>query len=334
MTLPIETATIIGDGAMGTVCGLILASQGIRTRLWGCFEDQIRQIAADRENRRFLPGHPFPDPLVATADIHEAFADTQLVVSAVPCQFTRNVWQKIQDAYPFGAPVCSVTKGLEIENTMWPSQIIRDVLGDVPVAALSGPSIAPEVARGLPATVVAASEDVALAELIQRAFSTESFRVYTNTDLIGVELAGATKNIIALAAGIIDGIGAGDNAKAALLTRGLVEITRLGAALGALPSTFKGLAGIGDLITTCISPVGRNRTAGEKFGRGMSMAEVIESTPSVIEGIPTTDAVLELALKHNIEMPISNAVYSVLHGHRSPREAIHDLMTRQLKPEY
>jgi glycerol-3-phosphate dehydrogenase (NAD(P)+) len=333
MKTPIDIATIVGDGAMGTVCGLILAEREVDVRLWGYFDDQIRQIAEDRENRRFLPGHPFPDNLVATHDVQAAFADTQLVVSAVPCQHTRKVWEHIQDAYPHGVPVCSVTKGLEIDNTMWPTQIICDVVGDIPIAALSGPSIAPEVARGLPATVVAACEDPGLAELVQRVFSTKTFRVYTNIDLVGVELAGATKNIIALAAGIIDGIGAGDNAKAALLTRGLVEITRLGAALGAQPSTFKGLAGIGDLITTCISPVGRNRSAGEKIGRGMTMREVIESTPSVIEGIPTTEAVLELALKHNIEMPITNAVYSVLHGHRSPIEAIHDLMTRQLKPE-
>jgi glycerol-3-phosphate dehydrogenase (NAD(P)+) len=333
MATPVEIATIIGDGAMGTVCGLILAGRGLNVRLWGPFEEQIRQITAHRENRRFLPGHPLPDNLHATADKGEALTDAELIISAVPCQYMRSVWEGLSRCYPRGVPVCSVTKGLEIDHLMWPTQIIRDVLGDVPVVALSGPSIAPEVARGLPATVVAAADDLNLAGLVQRAFSTETFRVYTNNDRIGVELAGATKNVIALAAGIIDGIGAGDNAKAALLTRGLVEITRLGAAMGAQPSTFKGLAGIGDLVTTCISPIGRNRSAGEKIGRGMSVQEVMDSTPSVIEGIPTTEAVLELALRHNIEMPITHAVFSVLHDHRSPREAIHDLMTRQLKPE-
>ncbi len=333
MATPVETATIIGDGAMGTVCGLILAGREVRVRLWGPFEEHIRQIAADRENRRFLPGHRLPDNLIPTTDKREALTDTELIVSAIPCQYTRGVWEGLRSCYPRGVPVCSVTKGLEIDRLMWPTQIIRDVLGDAPVVALSGPSIAPEVARGLPATVVAASDDLNLAELVQHSFSTETFRVYTNNDRLGVELAGATKNVIALAAGIIDGIGAGDNAKAALLTRGLVEITRLGTAMGAQPGTFKGLAGIGDLVTTCISPIGRNRTAGEKIGRGMGMREVIDSTPSVIEGIPTTEAVLELAMRHNIEMPITHAVHSVLHGHRSPREAIHDLMTRQLKPE-
>jgi glycerol-3-phosphate dehydrogenase (NAD(P)+) len=333
MDPPINRVTVVGDGAMGTVCGLILASRGVDVALWGWFRDQIEEIAATRENRRFLPGHRLPEAVVATADPQRALADTQLVVSAVPCQYTRAVWERLRDFYPEGVPICSVTKGIEVETLLCPTEIICDVLGSVPVVVMSGPSIAPEVARGLPATVVAASEDLRLAECVQHTFSTATFRVYTNPDLIGVELAGATKNVIALAAGIADGVGAGDNAKAALLTRGLVEITRLGVAMGAQASTFKGLAGIGDLVTTCISPMGRNRSAGEKIGRGMTTPEVIESTPSVIEGIPTTHAVLELAAKHNVEMPITRAVYSVLHGHQSPREAITDLMTRQLKPE-
>jgi len=333
MVTPIDKATIIGDGAMGTVSALLLSGRGIAVSLWSCFEEQIRRIAAERENKRFLPGHGLPADLDVTADIRRAMDGTQLIVSAIPCQYTRAVWQDIRNEYPRGVPICSVTKGLEIDTLLWPTQILCDVLGPVPVAALSGPSIAPEVARGLPAAVVVASENSRLAELVQQAFSTVTFRVYTNADLTGVELAGATKNVIAIAAGIIDGIGAGDNAKAALLTRGLVEITRLGAAMGAQPSTFKGLAGIGDLITTCTSPVGRNRTAGERIGRGMTLQHVIEATPGVIEGIPTTQAVLELALRHNIEMPITAAVYTVLHGHQSSAEAIADLMTRQLKPE-
>jgi glycerol-3-phosphate dehydrogenase (NAD(P)+) len=243
------------------------------------------------------------------------------------------VWQRLQADVDVNVPICSVTKGIENETLLRPSQIIQDVLGDVPVAALSGPSIATEVAKRLPATVVAASERMALAEDIQSAFSTGWFRVYTNPDLLGVELAGATKNVIALAAGIIDGLGAGDNAKAALLTRGLVEITRLGKAMGAKSDTFAGLAGLGDLVTTCISPVGRNRSAGQLIGQGKSVDEVVASTHSVIEGIATTRSVVQLARKHDVEMPITFAVESVLFERRPPQEAIADLMTRRLKAE-
>lgn len=333
MNTPIETATIIGDGAMGTVCGILLASKGVRVRMWGAFEEQIAELRRDRENKRFLPGHTFPDNLTVTADAAEAFEGAELVTNAVPCQYIRGVWGRVGDACPADALVVSVAKGIEVDTLLRPTQVIAELVAGVTVAVLSGPSIAPEVADGLPATVVAASEDEELAELAQKAYSTAHFRVYTNTDLIGVELAGATKNVIALAAGIVDGIGAGDNAKAALLTRGLVEITRLGVALGAHADTFKGLAGVGDLVTTCISPVGRNRSAGEKIGRGVPVAEVLASSDSVVEGVPTTRSVLSLAQEYRVEMPITSAVYSVLFEHSSPGEAIEKLMSRQLKPE-
>lgn len=333
MSTLIKCATVIGDGAMGTVCALLLAEHGTRVALWSAFDDQAEALERERENKRFLPGSKLPDHVIVTRDPATAFADSELIVSAVPCQYTRAVWTAMRSACPFDVPVVSVTKGIEIGTLSCATEIIRSVAGAVPIAALSGPSIASEVARGLPATVVVASDDLGVAETVQHAFSTRTFRVYTNEDLIGVELAGASKNVIALAAGIVDGIEAGDNAKAALLTRGLVEITRLGVALGAHAATFKGLAGIGDLVTTCISPASRNRTAGEKIGRGLSMAEVTASTPSVIEGIPTTESLLELAGRHRVEMPITSAVYAVLHGHASPRDAIDELMTRQLKRE-
>ncbi|MFH0983069.1 MAG: NAD(P)H-dependent glycerol-3-phosphate dehydrogenase [Planctomycetota bacterium] len=333
MYVPLKRATVIGDGAMGTVCALLLAEHGTAVTIWSAFDEQAEAIERERENRRFLPGPRLPDHVHVTRAAAEAFEGSGMVVSAVPCQYTRGVWEKIKSAYPGDVPIASVTKGIEIRTLLCPTQIIREVVGQVPIAALSGPSIASEVACGLPATVVVASENLEFAEAVQQAFSTRTFRVYTNEDLIGVELAGATKNVIALAAGIVDGIGAGDNAKAALLTRGLVEITRLGVALGAQAATFKGLAGIGDLVTTCISPASRNRTAGERMGRGLSMAQVIASTPAVIEGIPTTESVLELATKHLVEMPITRAVYSVLHGHQSPGHAVDGLMTRQLKRE-
>lgn len=330
---PIKRATVVGDGAMGTVCGLILAGRGVDVRIWSPFPNQIADLQRDRENRRFLAGHSFPDALTATADAAEAFCDTELIVSAVPCQFVRQVWSDLVAAFPPGKPVVSVTKGIENGTLLRATQIIGDVLGEVPLAVLSGPSIATEVADGLPCTVVSASDDLTLAGLIQQSFSTRSFRVYTNADLLGVELAGATKNVVALAAGIIDGLKAGDNAKAALITRGLVEITRLGVAMGAHAETFKGLAGVGDLVTTCVSPVGRNRSAGERIGAGESAADVVAATPSVIEGIPTTRSVVELAREYHVQMPITSAVYEVLFEHMSPRSAIDELMTRQLKHE-
>ncbi|MHC4234123.1 MAG: NAD(P)H-dependent glycerol-3-phosphate dehydrogenase [Planctomycetota bacterium] len=333
MTPPIERATIIGDGAMGTVCGLLLAGKGIAVTMWGFFPEQIAEMQRQRENRRFLPGHKLPDNLAVTAEAPAAFERTELVVNAVPVQHMRQVWDTIAEDCPAGTSVVSVAKGVEVETLLRPTQIISELIAAVKVGVLSGPSIAPEVAAGLPATVVTASEHLELAELTQASFSTAHFRVYTNPDLIGVELAGATKNIIALAAGIIDGTGAGNNAKAALVTRGLVEITRLGVALGAQADTFRGLAGVGDLVTTCISPLGRNRSAGEQIGRGVPVAEVIASTNAVIEGIPTTRSVLTLAQEYRVEMPIAAAVYSVLFEHSSPAEAIEKLMSRQLKPE-
>lgn len=333
MSARVQNATVIGDGAMGTVCAVILAENGVRTRLWSNFPEQAAEMERLRENQRFLPGRRFPNNLEVTADPAGAFVDTQLVVSAVPCQFIRPVWRRLAEHYHADVPIVAVSKGIEIDTLMVSTEILTDVLGSAPLAALSGPSIAPELARRQPCAVVAAAESTGRAELIQRAFSNAYFRVYVNCDIIGVEVAGATKNVIALAAGIIDGIEAGCNAKAALLTRGIVEICRLGTALGASAATFQGLAGVGDLVTTCISPVGRNRTAGERIGRGMTKGEALAATHSVIEGIPTTSAVLELARRNGVEMPITAAVASVLSGEVSPRDAITCLMTRELKQE-
>ncbi len=333
MNATIQRASVVGDGAMGTVCAKILAENGVTVRLWSNFPEQAADIARDRENKRFLPGHKLADAITITADPAEAFTGAELVISAIPCQFIRPVWKRLAAHYPAGLPIVAVSKGIEINTKMISTQILDDVLGSLRVVALSGPSIAPELANRQPCTVVAASDDLELASIVQHTFSNAYFRVYTNADLIGVEIAGATKNVIALAAGIIDGIEAGCNAKAALLTRGLVEIARLGVALGANPETFWGLAGVGDLVTTCISPVGRNRTAGERIGRGMSAEQVIASTRSVIEGIPTTGAVLQLAAGQGVEMPITSAVADVLAGQTPPRDAITALMTRELKHE-
>ncbi|MFQ5495040.1 MAG: NAD(P)H-dependent glycerol-3-phosphate dehydrogenase [Phycisphaerae bacterium] len=333
MPPPIPRVTVIGTGAMGTLCALILAERGSRVTLWGRSSDRVAALHRDRRNDRYLPGHHFPESLTVTGNAHEAFSDPDLIVSAVPCQYIRNVWQRLAAATPRGVPVVSVAKGIEVETLLLPTAVISQELGDVPLACLSGPSIAPEIAKKKPATVVLASSDADVARRIQEGFSTEYFRVYSSKDLIGVEVAGGAKNVIALAAGICDGLECGENAKASLITRGLVEITRLGVALGARPETFAGLAGMGDLITTCASRVSRNRTAGERIGRGASADQVVADTPSVIEGIPTTRSVLALAGRSGVEMPIVAAVASVLFDGHRPQDAIQSLMTRRLHAE-
>ncbi len=329
----IEQVAVIGDGQMATVCSVMLADRGIHVRMWGRTREQIESMRMTRENQRYLPGLRIPDRVSFTNDAAAVFSGAELVLSAVPCQYMRGIWRGLASACPRGVPIASVSKGIENETLLRPTQILRDVLGETPVVALSGPSIAAELAACLPATVVAASEERGVARLVQQTFSSQWFRVYTNTDLLGVELAGAMKNVIALAAGIVDGLKAGDNAKAALLTRGLVEIQRLGVAMGARAETFAGLAGMGDLVTTCISPLGRNRTAGEQIGRGVRPADVVTATASVIEGIPTTRSVMQLAKRHGVEMPITEAVHGVLFEEREVIATLSDLMSRRLKDE-
>jgi len=331
--MPIKRAAVVGDGAMGTLCAMMLASRGVEVVLWSAFEEHAIALADDRENKRFFPGYRFPDSLGVTADAEVAFKDVRLIISAVPCQYLRGVWQRVGGAVPDGVPIVSVSKGIEVGTLLRPTQIIAQFAPLSPPACLSGPNIASEIAAQKPAGAVAAADDEAVAVIVQQALSTPNYRIYTNEDLLGVELAGATKNVIAIAAGICDGIEGGCNAKASLITRGLVEITRLGVALGARAETFQGLAGVGDLITTCISPVGRNRTAGEKIGLGLPVQKVIDSTPSVIEGIPTTRSVLQLAVNVGVEMPITQAIGEVLFEDKSPSQAISQLMTRQLRSE-
>jgi glycerol-3-phosphate dehydrogenase (NAD(P)+) len=302
------------------------------------FPDVAEELSRSRENRRFLPGAVFPENVEVTGDEKAALDGAEVVIQTAPTQFIRTWWARLAPHCQVETPICSAAKGIENRTLLRPSQIVCDVLGDGrnlrrPVAAISGPSIAPEVARRLPATVVAASENLEFAERIQSLFSRPYFRVYTNDDIVGVELAGATKNVVAIAAGILDGLGAGDNAKAALLTRGLAEITRLGVAMGARAETFAGLAGMGDLVTTCISPVGRNRCFGEAVGRGKTVQEALAMTQSVVEGVATTASVVELAGRLGVEMPITRAVHAVLFAGRSPSEAIADLMSRPLKAE-
>jgi glycerol-3-phosphate dehydrogenase (NAD(P)+) len=297
------------------------------------FAEHVADMRSARENRPFLPDIRIPEQIEFTTEIGVAVEGSTLILSAVPCQFTRTWWQPIAADIPTGVPICSVAKGIENDTLLRPTQILADLLGPVRLSALSGPNIGPELARRLPASAVAASEDEDLARFVQRTFATTWLRVYTNTDLLGVELAGATKNIIALAAGMVDGLDAGCNAKAALVTRGLAEITRLGVALGARRETFAGLAGLGDLVTTCISPVGRNRSTGERIGRGETLQHVLETTESVVEGVATTRSVLQLARRHGVDMPVTAAIHAVLFEDRAVSDAIAELMSRRLRSE-
>jgi glycerol-3-phosphate dehydrogenase (NAD(P)+) len=330
--------SIIGDGGMGSVLAILLCEKGIAPRMWGYDREQLAQIAKSRENKKFLPGYKLPKALAFEPDDQRIMAGTELIVSAVPCQYMRRVWSRLKNYVPQGVPIVSVAKGIENDTLQRPTQILADVLGEergTRFAVLSGPTIADELARRLPATACVAASDEALAKEIQHTFSegVPWLRVYTNSDVVGVELAAACKNIIAIAAGIIDGIGAGDNAKAALLTRGLAEITRLGVTMGARHQTFAGLTGLGDLVTTCISPKGRNRSFGERIGKGQTVQQAQRATESVVEGIATCKSVVALAERFNVEMPITQAVYEVLFEDKPVQTAIADLMHRRLKAE-
>ena len=325
---------VIGDGGMGSVCAIILADNGYDVHLWGAFAENIQDITKHGQNRKFLPGFDFPAKLRASANAEEVLTGADLVISAVPCQYMRQVWEKIARHLEKHAAIISVTKGIEIDTLLRPSQILAELTGSHRrLGALSGPTIAVELARQLPATAVVASADDQLAHQGQEIFTRKHFRVYTNNDLTGVELAGASKNVIALAAGIVDGLGLGDNAKAALLTRGLVEITRLGLALGASEETFAGLAGLGDLVTTCNSPLGRNRFVGEQIGKGKKLQDILSGMDAVAEGVTTTKSLTALAEKLGVDMPITSKVGDVLFRNQPPPEAISELMSRTPKSE-
>ena len=335
--------SIIGDGAMATVMAMLLCEKNRNVRMWGYDRRQLKLIESTGENIKFLIGYRLPKKLEFEPDDERIMAGADLIVSAVPCQFVRRVFDRLKDYVPEEIPIVSAAKGIENDTLLRPTQIIADVLYGRPLeslenrasrfAVLSGPTIADELARKLPATACAAAIDEQLAKDVQSTFNCSWLRVYTNTDVVGVELASACKNIIAIAAGIIDGIGAGDNAKAALLCRGLAEITRLGIACGAKPQTFAGLTGLGDLVTTCISPKGRNRSFGERIGKGQTVEAAQQATESVIEGFATCKSVITLAEQYDVEMPITQAVYEVLFEAKPVQTAIADLMNRRLKAE-
>ena len=325
---------VLGDGGWGTALAILLQSKGFDVSLWGAFADNIGSLERDRENKKFLPGVKIPKNIKLTCDAYIACEDAGLVVLAVPSRFLRAVLVKNKDALKQArSGFVSVIKGLEEKSLKRMSEVVVEILGEIDLAVLSGPSIAPEVAREIPTAVVASSEDEILARKVRDVFRTEKFRVYTNDDVIGVELGGALKNIIAIASGISDGLGFGVNTKAAILTRGLLEITRLGVAMGASAETFKGLSGLGDLVTTCVSKVGRNRSFGESIGSGNNPEDVLKKSAAEIEGVWTSRAALSLGRKYNIDLPITQEVYSVVFEKKSPFSAVNELMMREPKEE-
>lgn len=330
--------TIIGDGAMATVVAMLMHDRQCPTTMFCPLPDHAATMIQTRVNTRYLPNVKLPDA-IRISDNEACCNDTDLIINAIPTQYIRKTWTRLAPTYKNGTPIVSVAKGIENKSLMRPTQIIADVLQKVgktpgPLAALSGPTIAGELARRMPATMCIATEDTTLAKTMQALATTDWLRIYTNHDLIGVELAGAGKNVIAIAAGVVDGLVLGFNAKSALLARGLAEITRLGTAMGAEAQTFYGITGVGDLATTCFCPEGRNRTCGEYLGKGLTIEQTLKQIPGIVEGVDTTLSLCELADQHDVEMPITRAVYRVIFEQLDPVDAIKQLMTREPKAEH
>ena len=326
--------SVIGAGSWGTAIAIHLAKKKHEVTLWENFPDYLKVLQAKRENIKFLPGIKFPDEIILTSDINSALEDKDIVVIAIPSQYLRKVLEQIKN-FDAKTIFVSLVKGIE-ENTFFRmSEVAKDVLGKISpvnITALSGPSIAIEVANGIPTTIVCAGSHENTKK-VQDIFMGMNLRVYTNTDIVGVELGGALKNIIALACGISDGLGYGDNTKSALITRGLVEMSRLGIKMGAAPLTFAGLAGMGDMIVTCTSKYSRNRGVGEKIGKGQSLDEVLKGMEMIAEGVWATKSALKLAEKLGVEMPTTRVVYEVLWEGEKPFEAVGELMGRSPKEE-
>jgi glycerol-3-phosphate dehydrogenase (NAD(P)+) len=330
---------VLGGGSWGTALAVHLARAGHDVRLWLRDSDVAAQISESRENRAYLPGIEVPAGVAPTTVLDEAVAAAELALVVIPSQFCRGVYRELRACLPARVGLVSATKGLELDTLKRMTEVAAEELPGHPLAVLSGPSFAVEVAHGQPTAVVAASRDAAFAEALQRAVSTPAFRAYASDDVVGVELAGALKNVTAIAAGIVDGLGMGHNTAAALVTRGLAEIARVGVARGGRADTFSGLAGLGDLVLTCTGALSRNRRLGQALGRGRSLAEATRSLADaaghtmVAEGVTTTLAAVSLAYEAGIEMPIAAAMKEVLHEGRAPRAAVQELMSRTLKRE-
>lgn len=322
---------VLGDGGWGTTVAILLCNKGYDVLLWGAFPEYIKDLEKKRVNEKFLPGMRIPDKIKITSS-PEDLKSAETTIVAIPSKYLRNTITALKGK--LSDRIVSLTKGIEEKTFKRPSEIIADVTGaKAKIAVLSGPSISFEVARNFPTTCVAASSDETFVKDVQDILTTPTFRVYTSGDVIGVELGGALKNIIAIAAGISDGMGFGVNTKAALLTRGLVEIIRLGTKLGGKKETFFGLSGLGDLATTCMSTHSRNRWLGEEIGKGKRLEQILKTTEMIMEGVTTTSSAYNLSKKVNVEMPITGNIYQVLYEGKEPKGAVKELMTRALKPE-
>lgn len=326
---------VLGDGGWGTTLAVMLSRKGYCVSLWSAFEGQAARMRRTRRNSAFLPGVALPHEIDITHDLRAASHGKEIVVFAVPSQYLRSVARGFAEQVPDprGFKFLSASKGIEVRSLARMSQVIAQEVGDAPLAALSGPTIAHEVIRGVPTVAVIASRNRGLRMDLQKIFMTSSFRIYTNEDVVGVELGGSLKNVIAIACGISDGLGFGTNTKAALLSRGLAEMSRLGVAMGAHQRTFSGISGLGDLVTTCISTHSRNRFVGEQVGRGKRPKDVSAGMRMVAEGVPTAVSARALAVKHRVDMPISDEVYRVLYKNKPPLHALEDLMKRKGKEE-
>lgn len=328
---------VLGAGSWGTTLALLLAKSGKPVSMWEFRPDAVKLMAHERENKEFLPGHLFPNNLDITGDINHAVEGAEFILFVIPTHGFRSAAVKLSRAPGKGVTVISAAKGVEQNSLMRMSEVLFDVWKDdfdpANFAALSGPSHAEEVVMGLPTSAVAASFDLGTAHKVQRLVSGDRFRVYSSDDVIGVELGGSLKNVVAIAAGLADGLGFGDNTKGALLTRGLAEISRLGVKLGGKPATFAGLSGMGDLITTCCSRHSRNRYVGEQIGRGRKLKEVLAGMVMVAEGVRTTASAYALGRREDVVMPITEQVYRILFEDADPKVATIELMTRRLKVE-
>lgn len=329
----IDKIAILGDGGWGTTLSILLSKKGFRVSLWSASEEYAYFLDKKRNNVKFLPGVRIPKNIKISSDISRIILAAEVLVLAIPSQYLRGVLSKINREFLHNKLIVSVVKGIENKTLMRMSEVTRDVLGNIRVSVLSGPTIAREVANLIPSAAVVASSDPLTASLLQGIFMTDRFRIYTNDDIAGVELGGSIKNVIAIACGICDGLKFGANTKAALLARGLIEMGRLGTAMGAKVHTFYGLSGLGDLVTTCSSVYSRNRGLGEKIGRGKKLKDIITHMDMVAEGVPTTKSVYELSKKYKVDMPITKEVYSVLYKNKNPLKAVDDLMARRGKNE-
>lgn len=324
---------VIGSGSWGTAIAVMLSSRGHDVYLWSWIQEETDRLARDRENKEFLPDIKFPDTIHCTHDMQKCTENAELIITAAPSPATRTTAKQLAPFVAEGQKIVNISKGLEEGTLLRLSEVYAEEIPQADISVMSGPSHAEEVSRGLPTTNVVASKSIETAKSIQDIFMGDMFRVYTTTDIAGVELGGALKNVIALCAGISDGLGYGDNTKAALMTRGLAEIARLGKAMGAEESTFMGLSGVGDLIVTCTSMHSRNRRAGILLGEGKSLQETLDIVHMVVEGVNTATAAYELSKKYNVTMPIVEEAYDILFNGKNAREAVLSLMTREKREE-